>query len=100
MSANSLDDVQEVFAKRYKEKFGKVLPSDAAFAYDDVMVISKALKPCISDSGEIDNTCFIKEMLKTNYNGIAGNLSFDKDGVSQRDGILIKIKDGEWVEIK
>jgi branched-chain amino acid transport system substrate-binding protein len=98
-SAGSLNDAQQKFAKRYMDKFGKTLPSDAAFAYDDIMVISKALKLCIDDSGKVDNACFTKELLKTDYNGVAGKLTFNADGISQREGILIKIVDGEWVQI-
>ena len=92
--------MQKAFGKRYTEKFNKPLSSDAAFAYDDIMVLAKALKSCADKDGSVDNTCFTKEMLKTDYSGIAGHLSFDKDGISQRDGILIKISDGQWVEVK
>ena len=99
LSVNSLNDKQKVFADRYFERFGKALPSDAAFAYDDIMIITKALEPCISEVGEVDNTCFTLEMLKTDYDGISGKLSFDENGISQREAILIKIVDGEWVQV-
>lgn len=96
----SLNDSQKEFAKRYEAKFGTKLSSDAAFAYDDIMVISEALKSCVSTEGEIDNKCFSEEMLKTNHDGLSGKLSFDKDGISQREGILIQVNNGEWVEVK
>ncbi len=100
VSMGSLNDAQQAFADKYQKKFNAPLTSDAIFAYDDAMAISNALKPCTAENGDVDSTCFVKEMLKTNYEGVAGKLSFDKDGLSQRDGILIKIVDGQWVQVK
>jgi len=100
LSFDSLNESQKAFANRYEQKFGKKLSSDAAFAYDDVMVISQALNSCFGADGKIDNKCFAEQMLKTNYSGISGKLSFDSNRLSQRDGILIKVVNGEWVKVR
>lgn len=95
-SEGSLDKRQKEFSDRFEEKYGVKANSDAAFAYDDMMLMSKNMEKCFSDKG-LDNKCFSEKMINSTYDGISGTLSFDRNGVSQRNGILIEVKNGEWV---
>jgi len=38
-------------------------------------------------------------LLKTDFDGIGGKLSFDKNGVSTRKVTMIKIVNGLWTEM-
>lgn len=88
-----------VFIKKYVAKYGVEPRADSFYSYDDAYVISAAIKNCLSDkTTAIDSQCIANELLKTNYDGAAGKLSFDKDGLSTREVVMIQAKDGKWEE--
>jgi len=88
---------QNEFILRYKEKFGVEPGSDSVFAYDDIMILKDVLKKCYKD--KLDNECFEKEMLATDYDGVAGKLRFNQNRLSTRDTLLIQAKNGVWEKI-
>lgn len=96
----SLTERQKEFKERYEKKFGVKLAADATFAYDDVIAMSSVIEKCLNNDGKIENTCFSENFKKINYDGISGKLTFNDKGVSQRDSLLMQIKDGEWVTVK
>ena len=89
--------LQEEFFAEYKEKYGDDPKADAVYAYDDIYVIAQAIEKCPSVS---DKECISQKMLETDYHGAGGKLSFDKDRNSQRETILIQVKDGKWVNAR
>ena len=92
---NSEKSIQ--FIKKYSDKYGAEPRPDSFYAYDDMYVIAAAVKNCLSDkTTNIDSQCIANELLKTNYDGVAGKLSFDKDGLSTRDVVIMAAKDGKW----
>jgi branched-chain amino acid transport system substrate-binding protein len=93
-------DKQKEFRDRYEKKFGVKLAADVTFAYDDVMAMSTVIEKCLDSNGKIDNLCFSENFKKINYDGVSGKLTFNEKGVSQRDTLLMQVKDGEWVEVK
>lgn len=98
-SEGSLNDDQKDFSNQFEEKYGSKPSSDSAFAYDDMILISKNIEKCFSDD-RLDNKCFSSNMIKSSQDGVSGKLSFNENGVSQRDGILIRIENGEWVSVR
>ncbi len=96
----SLTEKQKEFKDRYEKRFGVKLAADATFAYDDVIAMSPVIEKCLNNNGKIDSVCFSENFKKTNHDGISGLLTFNDKGVSQRDSLLMQIKDGEWVTVK
>ena len=94
----SPDQLAQEFINKYEKRFGSKPSPDAGFAYDDAYVVADALDGC-ADKSEIDNQCFIENMLKTDHQGVAGPLSFDDQGLSNRDVLLIEVVNGEWQEL-
>ncbi len=55
----------------------------------------------IFERGEsIAPSAIARELLAVRYNGVAGLLSFNDKGVSQRGLSIIKVKNGEWENLK
>lgn len=90
--------VQKEFIDRFKLRFKEIHPA-AAYAYDDIYALAMALKPCLTANG-VDQTCLASELLKTDYNGVAGRLTFDQQGISTREYLLIQLKDGKWTRVQ
>ena len=95
----SLNQDQQTFVERYTSRFEGDPSSDSGFAYDDVMAMAEVLEECLVEEGGVDTTCFSETLTDIEYNGVAGELSFDESGVSQRPSIIVTLVDGEWVEI-
>ena len=89
---------QLAFIEKFSKRFGEKPTPDSAFTYDDIFVLAQALKPCVSAS-EVNEQCTVDKLLKTDYDGAAGRLTFSAKGVSTRDVLLVQIKNGQWVEV-
>jgi len=88
---------QKEFKERYSKKFGTEPTPDSAYTYDDIWAMKPALEKCYSD--KLDTECFSTEMLKTNYDGVSGNLKFNDKGLSSRETLFIQAKNGVWEKI-
>lgn len=88
---------QREFVERYRNKHGKKPRGDALYAYDDVHIIADALRACNADPSNKD--CIRKEILQTDYEGVGGHISFDRNGSARREVFLIQVKNGTWREI-
>lgn len=84
------------FTKEYLSRFGEMPRSEAAFAYDDIQVLGKALKAC---RGIEDASCVVSAVQRTEYMGVAGKLRFDDQRRSNRESFMIKIENGNWVKV-
>lgn len=94
--ADVVDGDSEEFVKKYVARFNKSPRADATYAYDDVYALAEAFEGCAN----YDRDCVADNLLKVELNGAGGKLSFDSDGVSQREVLLIQFKEGQWVEVK
>jgi branched-chain amino acid transport system substrate-binding protein len=80
------------FFQSYYEEYGVYPTAEAAFMYDDIMMISTIQKKC-----SIDTECIKNELLKiSNYSGAGGNVAFDQYGRTNRESVVIKYEAGEW----
>jgi len=95
---NSKEDSieKEEFETRYAEKFGedKIPSATSFFVYDGMMLLDEALDSCQSK----DSEC-IADYFKNYgyYNGVSGDLTFEKDGSIIRPFGIKKIENGEFV---
>lgn len=93
----SQNENQKKFRDRYQQRFGIEATPDAAYAYDDIYVLSQALEQCSSSlHRQLNTTCIRDRLSETNYMGVGGKLTFNKDRVSTRDVISMKTIDGKW----
>ncbi len=84
--------VQE-FVSTFEEKYGKKPDQFAAQAYDALYLMADALKR----AGENDRDALRDALAETkDFNGILGNISFDKDGDVVMDPTVLEIKDGKF----
>mgnify|MGYP001615106739 FL=1 len=90
---------QREFVKKYQARFGEKPRSDVAYIYDDIYLLSEALKRCDLKAKVRDSNCLSSEMLKTDYAGVGGKITFNERGLSNREVTAIKITNGLWREI-
>jgi branched-chain amino acid transport system substrate-binding protein len=85
------------FIKKYEHKYGMKPRIDAAYMYDDVKILAEALRVCDLKGNVANTDCIADELLKVkNYTGVAGTLSFDKNGNSIRPTLLARYENGVW----
>jgi branched-chain amino acid transport system substrate-binding protein len=84
------------FASKYENRFGIKPSSDAAYSYDDVYVLSDAIKKCKS----VDSVCVSEKIRTSKISGAGGALEFSDQGASKRELFLIQVKNGNWAIIK
>ncbi len=89
---------QAQFIKKYTDKYGSKPSPDAAYIYDDIYILANALKNC-SSVNSIDSQCAAKALMKTDYSGAGGKLTFDSNRASNREVIAITVIDGVWQEV-
>ena len=86
----------KAFGKRHQEKFG-VLPTFAtAHSYNSVTLYAAALRAGARTPAEIrDYFLSVK-----NFDGMAGPLTFDKEGITTEQPVIRVIRDGKFVLLK
>lgn len=92
----NLTDQQKLFFTRLKERFNSEPRMEAVLAYDDLMVLAKAMKEC----GSIDPTCVSTKVRRSDYTGVSGRLRFDDQGRSNREDLIIEVRNGVWESVK
>jgi branched-chain amino acid transport system substrate-binding protein len=86
----------KAFGKRHQEKFG-VLPTFAtAHSYNSVTLYAAALKSGARTSVQVrDYFLAVK-----NFDGMAGPLTFDKEGITTEQPVMRVVRDGKFVLLK
>lgn len=83
-----------VFYNKYKEKYGSEPNWDAAFTYDNIMLI----KDILEKPGSFQVPRFRKQLkILKEYSGVSGNISFDSKGDVKTSLRLATIKKGKIV---
>lgn len=83
------------FMKKYKEIYKENVVGDAAYTYDDIYAIAKAINGAGKD---LSTENLAKELRKIEINGAAGTLNFDSLGNSQRKAYLQTYTENGWVK--
>jgi branched-chain amino acid transport system substrate-binding protein len=73
------------FSNKYKERYGQELVGDAAYPYDDLYALKIAMEKALTTT---DNLKVANEMRNIDMNGVAGRLTFDEKGNSERKAYL------------
>ncbi|MBM2817722.1 MAG: Extracellular ligand-binding receptor [Parcubacteria group bacterium] len=94
-----IGDKQKEFIEKYQNRYGVKPTSEAIYVYDNVYILAESLRKCDKVSKVRDSNCIADNLLKTDFDGIGGKLSFDKNGVSTRKVTMIKIINGLWTEM-
>ena len=84
------------FVKAYQAKYGTVPDALATLAYD----AAKILIQSIQEAGKDDPTAVKEKMEKIKYNGVSGEITFDKQHNPIKKAAIIKISGGKPVFYK
>ena len=90
------------FQKEFQKEYGYQPGPAAAYAYDGINVIVEAIRSAKPHRNSIldDREKIIDVFSKTNYSGITGGIQFDENGNRTGKVGLMKIKEGEPVQLK
>ncbi|MEG0591755.1 MAG: ABC transporter substrate-binding protein [Coprobacillus sp.] len=92
---NTFDDTVEpvqTYVKNYKAKFNSDTNMFGTMAYDATMVLIKA----VENAGSTDAEKVCAALEKTDYQGITGKFSYDKQHNPTKDLVVKTIKDGKY----
>jgi branched-chain amino acid transport system substrate-binding protein len=93
---SSNDPKTKNFVENYKKRYNEEPTADAAYFYDDIYVLSEVLKIC-DQKNSLNSECIISELKKIkDYPGVAGSISFDNNGISNRPLKFFQFRDGIW----
>jgi hypothetical protein len=67
-------------------------------AYDEAMILKIAIEKCTEEDKATDAICLSQKIAGHEFKGISGTITFDQDGISNRENLMITIKDGKWVK--
>jgi hypothetical protein len=92
-------DAQKEFEQKYVARYGESAGFVAAEAYDNFMILAKALESCVES--DYDPDCLKEEILKVqNYIGASGIISFNREDYSVDKPIILKtVRNGEFVKL-
>jgi branched-chain amino acid transport system substrate-binding protein len=89
------DPAIQKFVKAYREKFPTKPDVDAAFAYDALWVVAKAINSSQNYPQDLR-----ERVADTNHHGITGEISFDSGGDVDIQPRMFQIKNGMFEPIK
>jgi branched-chain amino acid transport system substrate-binding protein len=87
------------FVEKFKKRYQREPRPDAAYAYDGLYAIVDALRYCLEES-RVDQGCARAALLKVKRDGPSGVLSFDASGNSNRETLVVKVRNGKWDNIR
>jgi branched-chain amino acid transport system substrate-binding protein len=91
----SNDPAIQKFVSAYKAKFPTEPDVDAAFAYDAIKVIAKAIEGCTQYPKDLRS-----RIADTNYRGVTGEITFNAGGDVDITPLMYQVKDGKFVPIQ
>lgn len=81
------------FISAYESNFGESLNGDAAYSYDVLYTIAKAIEKA---ENPYDIEVIKQNILETDMQGAGGRIYFDEYGNSVREAYLQEYRDGSW----
>lgn len=85
-------DKAKEFCAKYEKEFGDKATYRSAYLYDSLYFISKAIEKAGPDPEKLKS-----ELLKTDFEGIAGKVILDEKGNAEREFALKTVKGGKFV---
>jgi branched-chain amino acid transport system substrate-binding protein len=83
------------FVAAYRAKFPSKPDLDAAFSYDAVKIVARAIERCQNYPQDLRD-----RIADTNYKGMTGDISFDSNGDVDITPHIFQIKDGKFVPVR
>lgn len=90
--AGDPDPAKQAYVKEYKETYGAEPSALTTQAYDSVGILIEA----IARAGSLDHAAVRDALYQTNYAGMSGQTTFDKNGDAQKVFTKIMVKDGAF----
>lgn len=91
-SADDTEPQVKSFVEGYKAKYGEEPTAFAALGYDAANIMMNA----IETAGSTDSDAIIQAIKNTEYNGVTGNITFDKNGDPIKAVSILKIENGKY----
>ncbi|ABR50200.1 Extracellular ligand-binding receptor [Alkaliphilus metalliredigens QYMF] len=92
----SVEENVSSFVSAYEAKYGSSPSSLTAQAYDSAGIILKA----IENAGTADRSAIKDEVSKLVYDGVTGETKFEDNGDAIKAFSLVKIENGQFIEVK
>ncbi len=83
------------FIAKYKARFGEGISPVIVYPYDDMYIIKAGFEKCFKND-TLDNDCFSETVENIEYDGVAGLVTFDEKGRSNREVLMIEAEGGKW----
>jgi ABC-type branched-subunit amino acid transport system substrate-binding protein len=84
-----------VFSSEYKEKYGRLPGTAAAYAYDGMNILIEAIREAGTERENIQ-----KAMAAIKYEGVTGTIQFDEKGNRKGTPGFVEIRNGIPVKLK
>ena len=94
-SPDSQEPAIQKFVSSYKAKFGTKPDIDAAFSYDALRIVAKAIEKCQNYPQDLRD-----RMADTNMRGLIGDIAFDSNGDVDITPHIFKISEGRFVPVE
>lgn len=94
----SLNAEQKTFSDNFQAKYGELPRLESLMAYDEAMILKSAIEKCHEEDKATDAMRLSQQIAGHEFKGISGTITFDQDGISNRENLMITIKDGKWVK--
>lgn len=92
---DSDDSATKKFVAEYRAKFPTKPDLDAAFSYDALKIVAKAIESCANYPQDLR-----ARIADTNYKGMTGDVSFDDKGDVDIEPHIFQIKGGQFVPVQ
>jgi branched-chain amino acid transport system substrate-binding protein len=89
---NSDDNIISDFVSAYKYRYQSNPSYYAALGYDNICIMIEALTSSNFDVNKVKSNLYLIQ----NFNGVTGNISFDKNGDVSKPVILKLVRDGKF----
>ncbi len=84
-------EVAKNFGKYFEEEYGRKPDMMAALAWDSYNVLLDA----IEKTNTVEKMALIKALEETDYTGVSGHITFDKDHNANKNVVVLTFKNGE-----
>jgi branched-chain amino acid transport system substrate-binding protein len=95
--AGSNNPKAKQYEESYLKKYGIPTGGFAPLMYDGTYIIANALKTCYKENEKINTDCVKDQLYKTEYDGVIGKVTFDKNGDPIIPIVMKTVRNGQFV---
>lgn len=86
----------EIFLNKWNNISSSHPLTEAIYAYDDMIILAKALKYCDLNSNIEDTKCLYEQIKSNKFNVLEGNVNIDENCIFERKLRVLKYNLGQW----